>query len=161
NRYLFDRGSVPVQESVTYLNALLFMLGAAYSLKHDAHVRVDIFYSLLGPRGKAWVNLLGTLLLLMPVSAFLLWICWDYVAASWAMRDRSPESGGLPYIWLLKSLVPVMALTLLAQGLAEIVRELLVLTGHTPVLAADGSDEAATLWWRLCLCCCSGRSVWC
>ncbi|MEA3274044.1 MAG: TRAP transporter small permease subunit, partial [Pseudomonadota bacterium] len=82
-RYAFDLGWIAMQESVTYMHAALFMLGAAYTLRRDGHVRVDIFYHRLSRRGRAWVDLLGTLLLLMPVCAYIAWVGWEYVTESW------------------------------------------------------------------------------
>ncbi|WP_232023940.1 TRAP transporter small permease subunit [Sulfurivermis fontis] len=129
-RYAFNLGWIALQESITYLHALVFMLGAAYTLRHDGHVRVDIFYRRLSPRGQAWVDLLGSLLLLLPVCVFILWISWDYVAASWSLLEGSRDAGGLPLVYLLKSVIPLMALLLLIQGLGQALRSLLVLRGH-------------------------------
>ena len=88
-RYGFDSGSIAMQEAVTYLHAAVFMLGAAYTLKHDGHVRVDIVYRRLSARGQALVNLLGTLLLLLPVCLYILISSWGYVAISWNLREGS------------------------------------------------------------------------
>jgi len=132
-RYAFNTGSVAVQDLVTYSNALLFTLGAGYTLKHNAHVRVDIFYGHASPHVQAWINLLGTLFLLLPVTIFLLWICWNYVMSAWAIRERSPDTGGLPYIYLLKTLILVLGATLVSQGLAEAMRSVLQLTGKTTI----------------------------
>ena len=129
-RYAFNLGWIALQESVTYLHALVFMLGAAYTLKRGGHVRVDIFYQRWGPRARAWVNLLGTLLLLFPVCGFLLWISWEYVAASWALREGSRESGGLPGVYLLKTAIPVMAALMMIQGLSHAIHSALVLAGQ-------------------------------
>ena len=82
-RYVFDTGWIAMQESATYMLALVFMLGGAYTYREQGHVRVDIFYQRFGSRGQALVNLLGSLLLLLPICAFIFWISWDYVAASW------------------------------------------------------------------------------
>jgi TRAP-type mannitol/chloroaromatic compound transport system permease small subunit len=117
-RYLFDLGSIALQESITTMHALVFMLGAAYTLRHEGHVRVDIFYRRFGERGRAWVDLLGVLLLLLPVTLFIIWISWEYVAASWSLLEGSRETGGLPGVYLLKSVIPLMALLLLLQGVA-------------------------------------------
>ncbi len=129
-RYAFDLGWIAVQESITYLHAVVFMLGAAYTLRHDGHVRVDIFYRRFSPRGQAWVDLFGALLLLLPVCIFILWISWEYVAASWALYEGSRDAGGLPLVYLLKSVIPLMALLLLLQGISQMLRSLLVLLGH-------------------------------
>ena len=95
-RYAFNLGWIALQESVNYMYAVLFMLGIGYTLKHDAHVRVDIFYQRLSPAHRAWVDLIGTLLLLLPVTLFILWSSWSYVSASWAITEPSSQTGGLP-----------------------------------------------------------------
>lgn len=130
-RYLFDLGSIALQESITFMHAMVFMLGAAYTLRHEGHVRVDIFYSRFGARGRAWVDLLGALLLLMPVTLFITWVSWEYVASSWSLLEGSREAGGLPGVFLLKSLIPLMALLLLLQGVAMAWHALCVLRGFT------------------------------
>ena len=94
-RYAFDLGWITMQESVTYMHATLFMLGAAYTLRLNGHVRVDIFYQKMSRRGQAWVDLLGTLLLLTPVCAFIAWIGWQYVLESWRVMEGSREAGGI------------------------------------------------------------------
>lgn len=118
-----------MQESILFMHALVFLLGAAYTLKQDAHVRVDIFYRKLGTKGKAWVDLLGTLFLLMPVSLFIFWVSWDYVASSWSLLEGSREAGGLPGVYLLKSSILIMASLLLLQGLAMLMRSLCKIMG--------------------------------
>lgn len=130
-RYLFDFGSIALQESILYLHASLFLLGAAYTLKMDAHVRVDIIYRHLSGRGRALVDLLGALLLLLPVCSFLLWISWDYVASSWSLHEGSRETGGLPYVYLLKTLIPVAAALLILQGISQALRSLATLLQAT------------------------------
>lgn len=133
-RYGFDLGSIAMQESVIYLHALNFMLGAAYTLKHDAHVRVDIFYQKMTSRGKAWVDLFGTLLLLLPMCGFIGWSSWDYVATAWSVREASGEAGGLPFVYLLKSTLLVMPALLILQGGVILLTSILILQGK-PVLA--------------------------
>ena len=125
-RYGLNIGSIASQEAVTYMHGCLFMLGAAYTLKHDAHVRVDIFYHNFDPRTKAWVNALGGIVFLLPLCVFIGLSSWDYVAGSWVIRESSPEPGGIPAVFLLKSLIPVLAIKLFLQGLAEILRSALV-----------------------------------
>ena len=95
-RYAFDIGSIALQESITYMHAVVFMLGAAYTLKHDGHVRVDIFYRQRTPRVRAWIDLLGTLLLLMPVCALIFFSSLDYVTSSWVIQEGSRQAGGFP-----------------------------------------------------------------
>lgn len=128
-RYGFDLGWIAMQESVGYLHAANFMLGAAFTLRHDAHVRVDIFYQKFGPRGRAWVDLLGTILLLLPVCGFILVASWDYVREAWHLMEGSQEAGGIPGVWLLKSLLLAMPVLLILQGLAIAARSLAVITG--------------------------------
>lgn len=130
-RYLFDFGSIALQETILYLHASLFLLGAAYTLRTDAHVRVDIFYRRQSARARAVVDLLGALLLLLPVCSFLLWISWDYVASAWSLREASGETGGLPWVYLLKTLIPVAAVLLILQGVSQALRSLATLLQAT------------------------------
>jgi TRAP-type mannitol/chloroaromatic compound transport system permease small subunit len=115
-RYGFNLGWIWLQESVTYLHAVIFMVAAAWAFQTDDHVRVDIFYRARSDRYRFAVNLAGTLLFVLPFSAFLLIIGWDYVAASWATHEASREAGGLPLVWLLKSLILVLPALLLLQS---------------------------------------------
>jgi TRAP-type mannitol/chloroaromatic compound transport system permease small subunit len=126
-RYGFNVGSIMAQEAVTYMHACLFMLGAAYALKHEAHVRVDIFYRSFSPRARAWVNSIGGIVFLMPLCAFIGLSSWNYVSESWIIRESSPEPGGIPAVFLLKSVIPLMAFNLFLQGLAETLRNALIL----------------------------------
>ncbi|WP_022949213.1 TRAP transporter small permease subunit [Methylohalobius crimeensis] len=126
-RYGFDLGWIALQESVVYMHAVLFLLGAGYTLKHDAHVRVDILYQRMGAKGRAWVDFLGAWLLLVPVCVFIFWSAWDYVAASWAIREASREAGGLPAVFLLKSVILGFAAIFLLQGVAQSGRALLII----------------------------------
>jgi TRAP-type mannitol/chloroaromatic compound transport system permease small subunit len=138
-RKLFESGSIALQESVSYLHAAVFMLAAAYTLKHDGHVRVDIFYQKYSARTRAWVDLLGTLLLLFPVCLYIFFSSLGYVAASWSMLEGSREAGGLDGVFLLKTAIPVMAILLLLQGCSIILHKLLLLAGH-PVPGEPGKD---------------------
>ncbi|SHI11437.1 TRAP transporter small permease subunit [Ferrimonas marina] len=126
-RYVFDLGSIALQEAVLYLHGALFTLGAGFTLKHQGHVRVDIFYREWSPRRKAWVDLLGTLLLLLPFLGFIALQSWDYVANAWARMEGSVEAGGLGLVYLQKSLILALVLTLGLQALAELGRNLAVL----------------------------------
>jgi TRAP-type mannitol/chloroaromatic compound transport system permease small subunit len=121
-----------MQESITYLYALVFLLGTAYTLKHDGHVRVDIFYRTMRPKAKALVNLCGILLLLLPTCVFLFWVSWDYVADSWSVRESSREAGGLPGVFLLKTVILVMTALIFLQGISDLLRSVLILCGETP-----------------------------
>jgi len=141
-RYLLNSGSIALQESVSYLHATVFMLGAAYTLKHDGHVRVDIIYQKLSLRARAWVDLLGTLLLLFPVCLFMLYSSMDYVSAAWAIQEGSREAGGLDGVYLLKTAIPVMAILLLLQGCSLLIRKLLVVIGWPLAESPDsGLDQ--------------------
>lgn len=115
-RYGFNLGWIWLQESVTYLHAVVFMVAAAWTFQTDDHVRVDIFYRERSDTYRAWVNLAGILLFLVPFSVFLFYIAWDYVAASWSMRETSREPGGLPLVWLLKGLLLLLPALLLLQA---------------------------------------------
>jgi len=126
-RYLFQLGWIAMQESILYLHAALFLLGAAYTLKRDGHVRVDIFYRGFSAKRKALIDLLGSLLLLLPVCSFLLWVSWDYVATAWSIYEGSQEAGGLPYVYLLKTLIPVAVLLLILQGISQALSSLSIL----------------------------------
>ena len=126
-RYLFDISWMPMQESIIYLHGLVFMLGAAYTLKHDRHVRVDIIYQHCSPKVKAWIDLLGTLFLLLPVAGFILWSSWDYVLDSWDILEGSRNSGGLPYVYLLKSCLLLMSGLLILQGLSILMSKIVYL----------------------------------
>lgn len=124
-RYGFAIGTIALQESVIYLHGLVFMLGAAYTLQRDAHVRVDIFYRNFSMRTKALINLLGTLLFLMPVCIFIAYASWNYVASAWSIRESSVETQGIAAVYLLKTLIPLSAGLLLLQAVAELIRNLL------------------------------------
>ena len=126
-RYVADVGSIAGQEAVLWLHSIVFLLGTAYALRHGQHVRVDLLYQRMTPRGRAWVDLLGTLLLLLPFCVFMLWISLDYVGASWSTRESSREPGGLPGVFLLKTLIPMAAAVLALQGTAFALRAALLL----------------------------------
>ena len=123
-RYVFDTGFIWMQESVTWMHAAVFMVGAAYTLLHEEHVRVDIFYRKMGPRRRALVDMLGVLLFLLPLCGFLAWMAWDFAATSWSIHETSREPGGLPYpmIPLLKSVVLVMPVFVALQGISLLLR---------------------------------------
>jgi len=131
-RYVFDAGAVWLQESVVWMHAVVFMIGAAYTLQQDEHVRVDIFYRDMTGRRRAVIDLLGTLLFLLPLCVFLGYKAWDFVVVSWQLAESSREPGGMPYpfIPLLKSVLLVMPLLLVLQGVAILIRALRTLRGR-------------------------------
>jgi TRAP-type mannitol/chloroaromatic compound transport system permease small subunit len=141
-RYGFAWGRVWLQESYVWLHGTLFMLGAAYTLRHDAHVRVDIFYRPAGARFKAWVDLLGSLFLLAPVVVYVAIVSLPYVIHSWLGLEASREAGGLPALFLLKTVILLFCGLILLQGLALAARSFLVLRGH-PELAPAHEDQTA------------------
>lgn len=128
-RYAFDAGWIWMQESVTWMHAAVFMIGASYTLLHEEHVRVDIFYRNMSPRRRALIDVLGVLLLLLPLCAFLAWMAWDFAATSWSIHESSREPGGLPYpmIPLLKSIVVIMPVLVALQGVSLLLRSLAAL----------------------------------
>ena len=114
-----------------YLFSLMFLLGAAYTLKHNAHVRVDVFYGRLSARGKAWINLLGTVLFLIPFCVLMLWAAWPAVRESWSLLEVSPDPGGLPR-YPIKTVIPIAFLLMMVQGEAMLIRQIAILRGHLP-----------------------------
>jgi TRAP-type mannitol/chloroaromatic compound transport system permease small subunit len=129
-RYALGIGSIRIQESVIYAHAALFMLAAAWVLKIDGHVRVDIFYAEAKPRTKAAIDLLGTVIFLAPFAVALLLLSLPYAARSWAIFERSPEASGLPFVFLLKTLIPLFAFLIGLQGIAQAIRAVLTLRGQ-------------------------------
>ena len=123
-RYVFDTGFIWMQESVTWMHAAVFMVGAAYTLLHEEHVRVDIFYRNMSPGRRALVDALGVVLFLLPLCGYLAWMAWDFAATSWAISESSREPGGLPYpmIPLLKSIVVLMPVFVALQGVSLLLR---------------------------------------
>ena len=130
-RYAFNLGWIWLQESVTYMHALVFMLGSAYTLGENEHVRVDILYNRFSERGRAWVNCIGTLFLLVPFCGLILFTGWDYVDSAWAVHEGSPQAGGLDGVYLLKTVILVMPVLLLLQGLTNFLQQLTILTRRT------------------------------
>lgn len=128
-RYLFNRGSVLLQELEWHLFAAIFLLGSAYTLHLDEHVRVDVLLRsrLLGERHRAWVNVLGCLLFLLPFCALVIGYSLEFVLAAWRSGEGSPDPGGLPARWVIKSALPLGFLLLALEGVAVLLRNLAVL----------------------------------
>jgi TRAP-type mannitol/chloroaromatic compound transport system permease small subunit len=129
-RYVFAVGSIQLQESIWYMHALLFMLGAGYGLLKGAHVRVDIFYARATRRRQALIDLLGSAIFVLPLCVSTGWLSWSYVLNAWAVKEGSTEASGLPYIYLLKTVILVFVLLLAIQALASILRSILILANH-------------------------------
>ncbi len=131
-RYVFDAGLIWMQESVVWMHAFVFMIGAAYTLQRDEHVRVDIFYREMSSRGRAWIDLLGVLVFLLPLCIFLALKAWDFVAFSWALAETSRESGGLPYplLPMLKTVLILMPAAVGLQGVSLALKSLRTIRGR-------------------------------
>ena len=119
-RYLFDYSSIAMQEVVMYLHASLFMFGAAYTWQQNGHVRVDVIYHKWPASIQQRIDLLGTLFLLLPTCLFLMYISWDYVMLAWQYGEKSHEAGGLPFVYLLKTLIVILPALLIIQALSDV-----------------------------------------
>jgi TRAP-type mannitol/chloroaromatic compound transport system permease small subunit len=129
-RYGFSTSLIQMQEAVIYIHATLFMLAIAYTMRHEGHVRVDILYAGMGARSRALIDLVGVAVAVIPFCLLLIWTCWPFVAASWRIREGAIAYGGIPYQYLLKSLIPAMAVLLLLQAVAHLCRSILTLAGR-------------------------------
>jgi TRAP-type mannitol/chloroaromatic compound transport system permease small subunit len=123
-RYVFDAGLIWMQESVIWMHGTVFMLGAAYTLLHEDHVRVDVFYRAMSERRRAWVDLIGVVIFLLPLCMLLAVKSYDFAAFSWSIQEASRESGGLPYplVSILKSVLVVMPIAVGLQGISLLLR---------------------------------------
>ncbi len=139
-RYFLRKSSVGVQEMEWHIFAVLFLIAAAYTLKEDGHVRVDVFYTLLSKRGQAWVNLFGGIVFLIPFSLLIIWASKNFVGMSWAIQETSPDPGGLPYRYLLKAMVPVGFSLILLQGISMILRSFCTVIGR-PIEDSGNEEE--------------------
>ncbi|MGI9272386.1 MAG: TRAP transporter small permease subunit [Woeseiaceae bacterium] len=130
-RYVFDIGLIWLQESIIWMHATVFMVGAAYTLMHEEHVRVDVFYRNMSLQRKALIDLLGVLFFLLPMCVFLAIKSYDFAATSWTMNEASRESGGLPFPFLpiIKSVLVIMPVTVGLQGIAMLLRSARCLRG--------------------------------
>ena len=128
-RYALSESSNAWLEIQWYLFGAMFLLAAGYTLKHNGHVRIDIFYNRLGARGQAWIDLIGGLLFLLPIAGLLAWLAWPIFLDAWATQEMSPDSGGL-LRWPVKLLLPVGFALLALQGVAEVIKRLGILSGH-------------------------------
>ena len=125
-RYFFSSGSIALQEMEWHLFAAIFLLGAAYTFKHDDHVRLDLFYQsrFMNDYRRAWVNFLGGLLMLIPFCLLIIYCAWPFVSLSFNSLEGSPDPGGLPYRWILKAAIPMGFVMLLLQAIADILQNL-------------------------------------
>lgn len=131
-RYVFDFNLIWVQESVTWMHAAVFMLGAAHTLRDEEHVRVDIIYRKASEKQRAWIDLAGVFVFLLPMCLFLAYKSWDFVAVSWSIREASPESGGLPFPMrpLLKTVLIIMPFAVALQGVSLVIRSFKTIAGR-------------------------------
>lgn len=136
-RYVFGVGSILMQESLIYLFATLFMLGAGYTLLHNGHVRVDIFYRSAPARRKAWVDFLGVVFLLIPVCVTIWLTGFPYVDAAWAVREGSREASGIQGVYLLKTEILIFSVLVVLQGLSLAIHSLRVLQGREAPSSED------------------------
>ena len=136
-RYVFQYGSIALQESVMYINALIFTFGSGYTLKVQGHVRVDVFYNRLGGRWRHLVDCIGVVAFLFISVGFVIWASWDYVAVSWRIREGSPESSGLPFVYLLKTCLLLLPALLALQGIAELWKSVSALRASTEGLRTN------------------------
>ena len=129
-RYGFDLGWVWLQELYVWMHGAIIMIGVGYTLLHDGHVRVDIFYQAASRRAKAWINLIGTIFLLFPTIGAVTWVVWPYVMLSWQRLEVSREAGGMPGLFLWKTTMLMFCALLFLQGVALMCRSILVLSGR-------------------------------
>ena len=131
-RVVVQVGSVGAQESVTYMHAIVIMCASAFTLAQNGHVRVDIFYRSFTSEQRAWVNLMGSALFLLPLAVFIVMISWNYMLSSWSVHETSADAGGIPAVFLLKTLIPLNGVLLFIQCIADIIRNLLIVSFKDP-----------------------------
>jgi TRAP-type mannitol/chloroaromatic compound transport system permease small subunit len=127
-RYLFQSGSIGIQELEWHLFSIIFLIGAAYTLKHDEHVRLDIIYRsrFLTDQHRAWIDAFGSLFFLLPFCILIIVSAWPFVSQAFIYNEASPDPGGLPARWLIKSMIPTGFVLLLLQGLAESIKKIVI-----------------------------------
>jgi len=131
-RYVFAFSNTALSESIWYLHGLLFMIGAGYTLLYDGHVRVDVIYREASQRYKAWVDLLGSVLFIIPLCILTVWLSWGYVINAWRVLEGSTELSGLPLIFLYKTVIWVFAAFVGLQALSTAIKAFLFLMGRWP-----------------------------
>jgi TRAP-type mannitol/chloroaromatic compound transport system permease small subunit len=142
-RYVFGVGFIFMQESMNYLHGFMFLLGAGYTLLVNGHVRVDIFYREATVRTKAWVDLFGSLILLLPMCVLVIWASWGPVMQSWRTLETSAETSGIPAVFLLRTAIPAFALLMIVQGISVAAKSLLALAGFES--EAHGAERPAAV----------------
>jgi len=119
---IFSLVLISIQELIIYLHSTVFMLGIVYAFHHDKHVRIDIFYQNHNANKKKKINLVGSMVLLIPFFIFIVYVSYGYVYSSWSKLEGSPESGGLPLVFVLKSLILILPLSMISYALFKIMR---------------------------------------
>ena len=142
-RYVFGLSSIYMQESIVYMHAIIFLTATGYTLLHDGHVRVDIFYGSATQRTRAWVNLIGVCVLLLPIAVTTLLTSANYVMQSWQVHEGSPEGSGLPLIFALKTFIWVFAGVLILQGISLAIHSISVLLGMESSSTPAAEEEHA------------------
>jgi len=126
-RYLFNTTSSGLVELEWHIFAVLFLLSAGYTLKNDRHVRVDVFYSLMKPKTKAWINLSGIVLALIPFSILVIYSSFPFISHSFSLSETSSDPGGLPFRWMIKSMIPLGFSALIVQAVSEAIHQLAII----------------------------------
>lgn len=137
-RYTSDTSFVFIQELEWHLFGFIFLIGAGYTLLHNGHVRVDIIYQRLGPKGQAWINLLGCILFMAPGCFLVIYTSWGFTATAFGMMEGSPDPGGIPYRFVLKACIPLGFSLFALQGVSLFIRSLLIVTGHEEPEQVEG-----------------------
>lgn len=140
-RYVFQSGFIWLQELFIWTHAIAFMLGAGFTLMVNRHVRVDIVYDSRSPRTRAWLDLLSTIVFLFPWIVVLGYFAWPYVIDSWELREASPQVGGMPGLYLLKSVIVGFCALMMLQGLAICARSAIVIGGRPDLLPPPRTAE--------------------
>lgn len=129
-RYVFHHGNIALQELEWHIFSVIFLIGAAYTLKEDGHVRVDILYTKFSAKQKAWIDFICTFIFLIPFCIIVIYASLNFVESSWAVREISPDPGGLPGRYILKAMIPAGFVLLIIQGISQAIKNLLVMTGR-------------------------------
>ncbi|MES9971187.1 MAG: TRAP transporter small permease subunit [Candidatus Thiodiazotropha sp.] len=131
-RYLFNDVSIGMQELEWHLYATVFLLGVSYTLRHNGHVRVDLIYERQSLKRKAWIDILGTLIFLFPFAILVGYYGLDFVRESFEMGEQSGDPGGLPYRWLIKSMIPFAFFSIVVSGIGLLLHSINTIRGfHT------------------------------
>ncbi|WP_086929462.1 TRAP transporter small permease subunit [Agarilytica rhodophyticola] len=139
-RSAFDMGSIALQESITYMHTCVFMVCLAYTAQEGGHVRVDIFYRRQDTASKAWVDVVGATIFLLPFSLFMFAISWNFVISAWHIKEGSIDPGGIPALYLMKTLIPIAAFLLALRAITEVISNLLHLT-FLPASSAQANEQ--------------------